>query len=151
MFLVLHDLHLNLIVETHLVVLHVRVHELAHILAEPGLLPCLNELLTFLSLFMADKVLLLLRVNGQPTILKVLADLRVRPHILHHLRQDRLCVHLEFFLEMVEVNMDSFHQPLGKGDEVIHPFHVRCVPREEFFEIRDDLLGERAQVVRGIG
>ena len=39
MFLVLHDLHLDLIVETHLVVMHVRVHEGAHILAESGLLP----------------------------------------------------------------------------------------------------------------
>ena len=39
MFLVLHDLHLDLIVETHLVVMHVRVHEGAHILAESGVLP----------------------------------------------------------------------------------------------------------------
>ena len=132
--------------------MHVRVHEGAHILAESGLLPYRSVLVTFLSLFMIDKVLLLLRVNAQVAILrgKVLAYILVHPHFLHHLRQDRLGVHLEFFLELDEVSMDSVHQTLGKGDEVLHPFHVRCVSRKEFFELRDDLLGKRAQVVRGI-
>ena len=50
-FLVLHDLHLDLIVETYLVVVHVRVHEGAHILAESGLLPNQSFLFALLSLF----------------------------------------------------------------------------------------------------
>ena len=52
MFLVLHDLHLDLIVETHLVVMHVRVHEGTHILAESRLLPLQSALVALLTLFL---------------------------------------------------------------------------------------------------
>jgi len=33
---------------------------------------------------------------------------------------------------------------------VVYPFHVRCVLREEFFEFRDDLLGDRTQLAHVI-
>ena len=81
---------------------------------------------------------------------EVLADLRGHPQILHHLSQDRLGVHVEFFLELDEVSMNSLHKTLRKGNEVVHPFHVRCVSWEDFFEVRDDFLGNRAQLVRTI-
>ena len=125
-FLILHYLHLDLIVETHLIVMHVRVHEGAHILAEPGLLPYQSFLVALLSLFLVYKVLLLPRGNVQVLFLggEVLADLRGHPQILHHLRQDRLGVHVEFFLELDEVSVSSLHQTLRKGNEVVHPFHV---------------------------
>jgi hypothetical protein len=151
-FLILHYLHLDLIIETHLVVMHVRVHERAQILAESGLLSYQSFLVALLSVFLVNKVLLLTRENVQLHFLggEVLADLRGHPQILHHLRQDRLGVHVEFFLQLDEVSMNSLHQTLRKGNEVVHPFHVRCVTREEFFEVRDDLLGNRAQLVRTI-
>lgn len=87
MLLVLHDLHLDLIVETHLVVMHMRVHEGAHILAESGVLP-LSALVALLTLFLVYKERLLLRDIVQVSVLgrEVLANFRCHPQILHHLR-----------------------------------------------------------------
>jgi hypothetical protein len=87
MLLVLHDLHLDLIVETHLVVMHMRVHEGAHILAESRLLP-LSALVALLTLFLVDIERLLLRDIVQVSVLgrEVLANFRCHPQILHHLR-----------------------------------------------------------------
>ena len=87
MFLVLHDLHFDLIVETHLIVMHVWIHEGAHILAESGVLP-LSALVALLTLFLVYKERLLLRDIVQVSVLgrEVLTDFGCHPQILHHLR-----------------------------------------------------------------